>query len=82
MGIITVEIHRGTIDPIGMCTDAEVQTICDHVLDVLRGRFPGAEIRAVGPGGRTSGTDESGRDVTVEVQRIVESVLDEWCTKC
>ncbi len=78
---ITVEIHRGTIDPAGEFewSAGYVEACQDYVLESVREAFPGADVRAVGNGGRTSGTDAEGRDITSDVRTAVALAFDEWC---
>jgi len=76
---ITVEISRNTIDPEGLASDAEYAAAGEHILDAVRTAFPGADVRAVGNGGRTSGVDADGRDLTRDVRATVNAAFDEWC---
>ena len=73
---ITVEVHRGTIDPQGLGSDDEVAACEEHILDAVRAAFPGAEVRAVGNGGRTSAAMRDGEDFTDEVRAVVTQAFD------
>jgi hypothetical protein len=75
---ITIEIHRGTIDPEGIGTDEEAAQCEEYVLDYVRNAFPGATVRALGNGGRTAGVHD-GRDITSEVRDAVQAGFDAWC---
>jgi hypothetical protein len=73
---ITVEIGRDTIDPQGLASDDEVDACEEHILDAVRAAFPGATVRAVGNGGRTSATMRDGEDFTAEVRAVVTQTFD------
>ena len=73
---LTVEVHRGTIDPQGLGSDDEVAACEEHILDAVRAAFPGATVRAVGNGGRTSATMRDGTDFTAEVETVVTQAFD------
>jgi hypothetical protein len=77
---ITVHVGRDTIDPQGLGSDDEVDACEEHILDAVRAAFPGAEVRAVGNGGRTSATMRDGEDFTAEVRTVVTQAFDsfEW----
>lgn len=77
--LITVEIHRGTVDPGGIGSDEEYQDCKEYVLTYVREQFPGATVRAVGNGGRTSGLDRSGRSIEHAVKIVVANAFEEWC---
>ena len=67
---ISIEIGCHTIDPQGLGSDEEVVSAEAFVLDALRTEWPDAEITAVGNGGRTSGVDGNGDDITHDVKRV------------
>lgn len=73
---ITVEVGRDTIDPQGLGSDAEREACAEHILDAVREAFPGAEVVAVGNGGRTSATMPDGEDFTREVREVVTQAFD------
>jgi hypothetical protein len=73
---ITVRIGRDTIDPEGTGTDEECAAYESNVLDAVREAFPGADVRAVGQGGRTSGVDAEGHDITAAVREVVREASD------
>ncbi len=74
---ITVEVGRHTIDPQGLASDEENEHVEECIMDAVRAAFPGADVRAVGLGGRTSGTDANGEDITPEVVRVVNEAFNE-----
>lgn len=76
---ITVEIHRGTIDPQGIGSDAECEACAEYVLDAVRTEFPDADVTQVGRGGRTSGRTADGLDLTADVRACVNAAFDAWC---
>lgn len=73
---ITVEVGRHTIDPQGLGTDEECERCEAHILDAVREAFPGADVRAVGVGGRTSGVTASDEDITDEVRHVVNDAFN------
>ena len=75
---ITVEVHRGTIDPQGLGSDEECDACEEYILDAVRTAFPGAEVRAVGNGGRTGGVTRDGEDFTAEVRTVVTRAFDDY----
>lgn len=77
---ITVHVGRDTIDPQGLGSDEECAACEEHILDAVRAAFPGAEVRAVGNGGRTGGVTRDGEDFTAEVRTVVTQAFDsfEW----
>jgi len=86
--IITVEFGRDTFGPQCLGYDAvreacaehildAVREACaEHILDAVREAFPGAEVVAVGNGGRTSATMPDGEDFTREVREVVTQAFD------
>lgn len=77
---ITVHVGRDTIDPQGLGSDEECAACEEHILDAVRAAFPGAEVRAVRSGGRTSGTTRDGVNLDAEVRAITTAAFDsfEW----
>lgn len=75
---ISVEISRDTIDPQGLGSDEECEACGEHILDAVRTAFPGAEVRAVSRGGRTSGVAAGGEDITSEVRAVVNAAFDSF----
>jgi hypothetical protein len=75
MQTITVEIHRGTIDPQGTGSDAECEAVASYLLDTVQIEFPGADVRRVGLGGRTDGGDDA---TTRDVRNVLATAWDEW----
>ena len=75
---ITVRVGRDTIDPEGLGSDEECAACEEHILDAVRSAFPGADVRAVGNGGRTSGTTRTGEDLTDEVKAVVTAAFDSF----
>jgi len=73
---ITVEVGRHTIDPQGLASDEENEHVEGHIMDAVRAAFPGADVRAVGVGGRTSGVSADGEDITSEVVRVVNEAFN------
>ena len=73
---ITVEVGRDTIDPQGLGSDEDAEACAEHILDAVREAFPGAEVVAVGNGGRTSATMPDGEDFTREVREVVTQAFD------
>lgn len=76
---ITVELHRGTIDPQGIGSDEELESCREYILDAVREAFPGADVRAVGNGGRTGASHADGREFTREVREVERAAWDAWC---
>lgn len=76
---ITVHLSRGTIDPQGLASDSDVAAIEASILDEVRAEYPEAEVIAVGDGGRTSGVDADGRDITSEVRAFVNAAFERAC---
>ena len=74
--IITVEFGRDTFDPQCLGSDAVREACAEHILDAVREAFPGAEVVAVGNGGRTSATMPDGEDFTREVREVVTQAFD------
>ncbi len=75
---ITVHVGRDTIDPQGLGSDEECATCEEHILDAVREAFPGATVRAVGNGGRTSATMRDSTDFTDEVKAVVTRAFDDY----
>ncbi len=75
---ITVHVGRDTIDPQGLGSDEECAAVEEHILDAVREAFPGADVRAVGNGGRTSGVTRGGVDLTDEVKAVVTRAFDDF----
>ena len=75
---ITVHVGRDTIDPQGLGSDEECATCEKHILDAVRTAFPGADVRAVGNGGRTSATMRDSTDFTDEVKAVVTRAFDDY----
>jgi len=77
---ILVEVGRHTIDPQGLGSDDEVAACEEHILDAVRAAFPGATVRPVNRGGRTSGTTRDGVNLDDEVRAVVTQAFDgfEW----
>lgn len=77
---ITARVGRDTIDPQGLGSDEECSACEEHILDAVRAAFPGATVRAVGNGGRTSGTTRDGVNLDAEVRAVVTAAFDsfEW----
>lgn len=75
---ITVHVGRDTIDPQGLGSDEEVAACEEHILDAVRAAFPGAEVRAVGNGGRTSGMTRDGVSLDDEVKAVVTRAFDDY----
>lgn len=73
---ITIEISRNTIDPQGIGSDEDFAAARESILDALRAEWPDAEINAVGNGGRTSGIDGDGADITHDVKRVASEALN------
>jgi hypothetical protein len=73
---ITVHVGRDTIDPQGLGSDEECAACEEYILDAVRTAFPGADVRAVGNGGRTSATMRDGTDFTAEVETVVTQAFD------
>lgn len=77
---ILVEVGRHTIDPQGLGSDEECAACEEHILDAVRAAFPGATVRPVNRGGRTSGTTRDGVNLDAEVREVVTQAFDtfEW----
>lgn len=75
---ITVHVGRDTIDPQGLGSDEEVAACEEHILAEVRAAFPGAEVRAVRSGGRTSGTTRDGVNLDAEVRTVVTAAFDSF----
>lgn len=75
---ICVELHQGVLDPQGLATGDEVDCCEKHILAAVREAFPGADVRAVGRGGRTSGLTRDGEDITRDVRDVVEAAFDSF----
>ena len=77
---ITVHVGRDTIDPQGLGSDEECAACEEHILDAVRAAFPGATVRPVNRGGRTSGTTRDGVNLDAEVRAVVTQAFDsfEW----
>ena len=75
---ITVHAGRDTIDPQGLGSDEECAACEEHILDAVRAAFPGADVRAVGNGGRTSGTTRDGVTLDDEVRTVVTRAFDDY----
>ena len=73
---IFVNTSRATIDPQGIGTAEECAATEEAILDAVRSAFLGLDVRAVGPGGRTQGTDEDGQDITAKVRNVVREAFD------
>jgi hypothetical protein len=73
---ITVEVGRHTIDPQGLASDEENAAIEEHIVEAVRAAWPGAHITVVGNGGRTSGIDADGNDISHKVQRVVNEAFN------
>jgi hypothetical protein len=78
---ITVELHRGSIDPEGLGSDEDLESIREFVLDAVREAFPGATVRAVLSGGETSGVTDDGVDITYDVRHVVNRAFNDWCAQ-
>ena len=76
--LITVEISRDAIDPAGEGSDELYESCGEYILDAVRTAFPGADVRAVGNGSRTSGVHSDGRDITRDVRGVVNAAFDAW----
>ena len=76
---ITVHVGRDTIDPQGLGSDEDVAAIEASIMDEVRAEWPNADVRAVGNGGRTSGTDADGHDITAEVRAFVNAAFERAC---
>lgn len=68
------------IDPQGVGSDEERGACAEHILDAVRAAFPGATVRPVNRGGRTSGTTRDGANLDAEVRAVVTQAFDsfEW----
>lgn len=75
---ITVRVGRDTIDPQGLGSDEECAACEEHILDAVRAAFPGATVREVGRGGRTSGTTREGVSLDDEVRTVVTRAFDDF----
>ena len=75
---ITVHVGRDTIDPQGLGSDEECAACEEHILDAVRAAFPGAEVRAVRSGGRTSGTTRDGVNLDAEVRAVTTAAFDSF----
>ena len=75
---ISVHVGRDTIDPQGLGSDEEVAACEEHILDAVRAAFPGAEVRAVRSGGRTSGTTRDGVNLDAEVKAVETAAFDSF----
>ena len=73
---ITIEISRNTVDPQGIGSDEDFAAARETILDALRAEWPDAEINVVGSGGRTSGVDSDGDDITHDVRRVASEALN------
>lgn len=76
--LITVEVGRHTIDPQGLASDEEAEACEAHILDAVREAFPGADVRAVGLGGRTGGCMSDGREFDGEVRDVVNEAFNSF----
>jgi hypothetical protein len=75
---ITVHVGRDTIDPQGLGSDEECAACEEYILDAVRAAFPGADVREVGNGGRTSGTTRDGVNLDAEVRAVVTAAFDSF----
>lgn len=66
------------IDPQGVGSDEEREACAEHILDAVRAAFPGATVREVGRGGRTSGTTREGVSLDDEVRTVVTRAFDDF----
>jgi hypothetical protein len=73
---ITVRTGRDTIDPQGIGSDEDFAAARETILDALRAEWPDAEINVVGNGGRTSGIDDDGADISHDVKRVASEALN------
>lgn len=77
---ITVELDRDSIDPQGIGSDEDLASCREYVLDAVKTAFPGADVREVRSGGRTSGLDGE-RDISRDVKEVVNQAFDAWCAQ-
>ena len=75
---ITVHVGRDTIDPQGLGSCEECAACGEFILDAVRTAFPGATVREVGNGGRTSGTTRDGVNLDDEVKAVVTRAFDDY----
>ena len=66
------------IDPQGLGSDEEREACEEHILDAVRAAFPGATVREVGRGGRTSGATRDGVSLDDEVRAVVTRAFDDY----
>lgn len=76
---ITVHVGRDTIDPEGIGSAEDVEHIEEAIMDAVRDAFPGAAVRAVSNGGRTSGMLTDGTDITHDVRCVVDDAFNAVC---
>lgn len=71
---ITVDLSRDSLDPAGLATREQLDACRNHILDCVRGAFPGAEVCV---GSDCSGVTRDGesldRDVTIAVNRAFDT---------
>lgn len=75
---ILVRVGRDTIDPQGLGSDEECAACEEYILDAVRDAFPGATVRPVNRGGRTSGTTREGVSLDDEVRTVVTRAFDDY----
>ncbi len=76
MTTIIIEISRNTVDPQGLGSDEDFDAAREAIVDALRVEWPDAEVIVAGNGGRTSGVDSDGCDITHDVKRIARDALN------
>lgn len=75
---ISVHVGRDTIDPQGLGSDEECAACEEYILDAVRTAFPGATVRAVSRGGRTSGMTRDGVSLDDKVKAVVTRAFDDF----
>lgn len=75
---ICVEVGRHTIDPQGIASDDEIEACEAFILDAVREAFPGADVRAVGRGGRTGALRADGWDFGDELEHVVTRAYSDF----
>lgn len=76
---ITVEVSRDSIDPQGIGSDEQFESCREYILDAVKTAFPGAEVTAVGHGGKTTAYTDAGQDLSYDVRGVVNRAFDDWC---
>lgn len=75
---ITIELHRGVIDPAGESSDEQCSDCENYIHDAICEAFPGADVRVVGVGGRTSGITVDNEIIDDEVRDAVDAAWQSW----